>query len=69
MCLAGHAKMISHLNSDPRLSAFICGYYFPFVALLGLVGSAAMIFWLLVFGVNTERWKEQASGGAMSVGT
>jgi len=33
---------------------------FPFIALLGLIGAALMIFWLLVYGVNEERWKEQA---------
>jgi len=33
---------------------------FPFIALLGLLGAALTIFWLLVYGVNEERWKEQA---------
>jgi hypothetical protein len=34
---------------------------FPIIAAVGLLGSAATILWLLVKGVNEQRWKEQAT--------
>jgi hypothetical protein len=30
------------------------------IAPLGLLSAVVNIFWLLVFGVNEEKWREQA---------
>ena len=34
---------------------------FPYIAALGLLGALLLILWLLLVGVNEQRWKEQAS--------
>lgn len=40
---------------------------FPYVAGVGIVGALATIGWLLVVGVNEQRWKEQATAAQASL--
>jgi hypothetical protein len=45
------------------LLAPLAKYLSPYNLACGLLGEAAVMLWLLVMGVNVERWKEQASEG------
>jgi hypothetical protein len=40
---------------------------FPAVAGIGILGSMASILWLLIKGVNEERWHERAAASAASI--
>ncbi|MBZ5505011.1 MAG: DUF4386 domain-containing protein [Acidobacteriia bacterium] len=40
---------------------------FAFLAIFAILGAASLIFWLLVFGVNEQRWKEQAGSVVVAI--
>jgi Domain of unknown function (DUF4386) len=43
------------------LSPPLANYLFPYNLAPGAIGQVSLTVWLLVIGVNPERWKEQAS--------
>jgi len=49
------------------LSPSLGSQLFPYIVAVGLLGSLATIVWLLVVGVNEQRWKEQAAAAAASI--
>jgi hypothetical protein len=49
----------------PEFGARLFRYILP----LGLPGELSLTLWLLVIGVNVQRWKEQASAAAASIRT
>ena len=43
------------------LYAPLADHLFPYIEVLGVIAEVSLMLWLLVMGVNAERWKEQAS--------
>ena len=42
------------------LSPPLARYLTPYIMAPGMLGEASLTLWLLVFGVNSKRWNEQA---------
>jgi hypothetical protein len=45
------------------LSPPLANYLSAYNLALGILGQESVMLWLLVVGVNEQRWKEQASAG------
>jgi Domain of unknown function (DUF4386) len=43
------------------LSPLLANQLLSYIEVLGILAEASLMLWLLVKGVNVERWKEQAS--------
>jgi hypothetical protein len=63
----GVLAILAGLGLLTFLSPALGNRLFPWIAALGLFGAVAQILWLLVFGVNEQRWKGQATAAAASI--
>ncbi len=64
--ILGVFMAIAGLSYQFYLSPPLANYLFPYiVAPAGALGELSLILWLLVIGVNVQRWKEQASAAGM----
>jgi hypothetical protein len=48
------------------LSPPLANHLSPYNLALGILGQESVMLWLLVMGVNEQRWKEQATGAGES---
>ncbi len=51
------------------LSPPLANYLSPYILAPGILGEGALTLWLLVMGVNVQRWKERASAAGASIRT
>ena len=66
--ILGVFMAIAGLSYQIFLSPPLANYLFPYiVAPAGALGELSLILWLLVMGVNPQRWKAQASAAEMRI--
>lgn len=59
--ILGVLMMFAGLVWLTNLSPTLADSLSPYGTVAGLVGEAALMLWLLVFGLNVQRWMEQAT--------
>ena len=57
----GVLMAISGLGWVTYLSPPLANHLWPYIAAASALGEIPLEFWLIVMGVNAQRWKEQAS--------
>jgi hypothetical protein len=68
--IVGVFMAIAGLGYLTFLSPPLANYLFPHILIpAGALGEGSLVVWLLVFGVNVQQWKEQASAAGVSIRT
>ena len=62
MALAGLGWLV--FLSPPLANSLL-----TYLEVLGFIGEVPLMLWLLVMGVNSQRWIERASAAGASIGT
>jgi hypothetical protein len=55
------------LSFTNLLSPPLAEYLNPYIMAPGMLGEASLTLWLLVMGVNAQRWNDQASARELAV--
>ena len=63
--ILGVLVAISGLGWVTYLSPQLANHLWPVIAAASALGEIPLEFWLIVMGLNVERWKEQASAAGM----
>jgi hypothetical protein len=66
--ILGPLMALAGLGWLTYLSNPLVNYLSPYNLASGLLGDVSLFLWLLVRGVNVQRWKEQASAARSSEG-
>jgi len=61
--ILGVLMALSGLGWLTFLSPSLANYLLTYIEVVGIIAEASLMLWLLVKGVNVQRWKERASTG------